>query len=58
MLMEWPDEKAGWTIPEDERQKETGIMRSGISLLADVYLGKQEHFHIVCLAVLDGVLNE
>jgi hypothetical protein len=45
MLMEWPAEKAGWTISENERREETGVVRSGMSFLADVYLGKQELFH-------------
>lgn len=43
--MEWPPEKAGWTIPENASREETGVVRSGISFLADVYLGKQESFH-------------
>jgi hypothetical protein len=43
--MEWPAEKAGWTISENERREETGVVRSGMSFLADVYLGKQELFH-------------
>lgn len=57
MLMEWPAEKAGWTISENERRKETGFVRSGMSLLADVYLGKQGLFRNVGSKVIDGVLN-
>lgn len=58
MWMEWPSEKAGWTISENDRREETGVVRSGISFLADVYLGKQEPCHNVCLTAIDGVLDE
>lgn len=53
MLMEWPAEKAGWTISENERREETGVVRSGISFLADVYLGKQGLFDNDFLTVVD-----
>lgn len=42
MLMEWPAEKAGWDIPQDQLETETGFVRSVISFAADVYLGEDD----------------
>jgi hypothetical protein len=41
--MEYPPEKAGWEKPRGDTQK-TGLFRSSVSFLADVYLGEFDAF--------------
>jgi hypothetical protein len=39
-IMEYPVEKAGWVIPEDQARQTTGLARSALSFISDVYLGE------------------
>lgn len=39
LLMEYPLEKNGWQIREEEKEKQTPPWRMGLSFIVDVYLG-------------------
>lgn len=41
-IMEYPAEKAGWTIPPNQAQHTTGLPRSLCSFVSDVYLGESQ----------------
>lgn len=39
LLVEYPPEKSGWQISEEEKTKQTPSWKAGVSFVVDVYLG-------------------